>query len=301
MATRRCRPPDASSPAAGSSMSQPAASRSDQSPLCEVPHQRLRAKPPGRRLTSTVYGEIRCPSIGSVRTRMTPVPCRARSVEDAPVAASAPARDDRPRAAFEDPAVLLGMVTVRSAMADRVSRPQLQHDWRVGARPLPSVVMVTMVPAGQHVPSPPMHPVVAPLVMAIRRTVVRRAVVHPCGVVMARMAVEIDASQCGADADRDRRIGAVADRRADQSTDDGARQRSIQRPRVIGPNGCRRHGRGEYDGGRQCDPADNAALPAPCHCHPPFLIVSCITSRPKEDFGHATTFIIRAWRISINR
>lgn len=292
MATRRCRPPDASSqqPAPyfqpAKSLRSVAALRGSASvPACQTSREKADVDSLLRFVPSTQ----RANADG-------PVPCRARSVEDAPVAASAPARDDRPRAAFEDPAVLFGMVMVRSAMADRVSRPRLQHDWRVGARPLPSVVMVTMVPAGRHVPSPPMDPVVAPLVMAICR-----AVVHPCGVVVARMAVEIDASQCGADADRDRRIGAVADRRADQSTDDGARQRSIQRPRVIGPNGCRRHGRGEYDGGRQCDPADNAALPAPCHCHPSFLIVSCITSRPKEDFGHATTFIIRAWRVSINR
>lgn len=198
--------------------------------------------------------------------------CPVPSAKNLPVAAPATARDDRRHAVFEDAAIPESVVAVFRAVADPISRPRVQPYRGVSVRPLPSVVMAMMMSLGVSMPGLPMNPAVVPLALMIRR-----AMVHPRVMTMPGVLTGIEGSQHRAGADRDHAAGLASDNRADQSTDDTAHQRLFQQPHMVGPSGCCRHGRGERDGSRERDPADNAPSPAPLYRHFGFPIAGLRT------------------------
>ena len=138
----------------------------------------------------------------------------------------------------------------------------------------PLVPLATMVPLRMHVPGPLMNPLV-PLALLVRRPVIPSRVAMMGGELTA-----VEGSQHRGDADRGQAVVPLADCRTDQSADDATHDRSLPRPCVIGPNGCRRHGRAEHDGSRERNSSDEALFPALNHRHPPILIASLRSGAP---------------------
>ena len=220
------------------------------------------------------------------------------------MAAPAPARDHRPRPAFEDAAIPMSVVAVHGAMmvVVPISRSRVQPSRLVRVRPLPSaviaVVMVAMmVPPGMHVPGLTMASAVVPLAV-----VVHWALMHPSVMATLYVVTAVEASQHRAGADRKQAVGPILERRTDQSADDAAHQRAFQRWRMIGPSGCRRHCRGERDGSRERDPTDNEPSPALFHRDPPFPIAGLRAApSPIEVIRQAVDVMVRGREFPINK
>jgi hypothetical protein len=139
----------------------------------------------------------------------------------------------------------------------------------------PLVPLAFMVPLRMHVPGLLANPLALPLASMVRRAVIPSRVAMMGGELTA-----VEGSQHRGDADRGQAVVPLAGCRTDQSADDATHDRSLPRPCVIGPNGCRRHGRAEHDGSRERNSSDEALFPTLNHRHPPILIASLCSGAP---------------------